>query len=366
MRTGIANLPLHGHHCPRWLFERMVKLSSAIIEAVVEEYGPAEVLERLSDPFWFQTLGCVVGFDWHSSGLTTVLCGALKEGLRPKQRHLGLYLAGGKALASRKTPGEIEEYADHYGLAVDVGSLQYASRMSAKVDNAALQDGFQIYHHIFAFTEDGRWAVVQQGMDLTSGWARRYHWLGEKVDTFILEPHSAVCGEPVGGVLNMVAGESAGARDASLYLAGKPDEVVKTLKKITDMPMDKLKVLSLPAGHPVPGAGRIKKTLDKLCDIQPASYEGLLAVEGVGPATVRAFALVSEVIYNASASRRDPVRYSFAHGGKDGHPYPVNRQDYDRSISMLENALRRARTGDMENFKALKRLAAVAAGLKVT
>jgi hypothetical protein len=244
--------------------------------------------------------------------------------------------------------------------------LIYPTRPPVKVDNAALQDGFQIYHHVFAFTNDGQWAVVQQGMDLTSSWARRYHWLGEKVDTFILEPHSAVCGEPVGQVLNMVAGESAGARDASLYLTGKPDEVIKTLKKITDMPGDKLKVLSLPAGHPVPGAGRIKKTLDRLCDIQPASYEGLLAVEGVGPDTVRAFALVSEVIYNAAASRRNPERYSFAHGGKDGHPYPVNRQDYDRSISMLENALRRARTGDMENFKALKRLAAVAARLKVT
>lgn len=361
MRTGIANLPLHGHHCPRWLFDRMVKLSSAIIEAIVEEYGPVEVLERLSDPFWFQALGCVVGFDWHSSGLTTVLCGALKEGLRPKQRQLGLYLAGGKALTSRKTPGEIEEYADRDGLSVNVRSLQYASRMSAKVDNAAVQDGFQIYHHVFAFTADGRWAVVQQGMDQSSGWARRYHWLGEKLDTFIQEPHSAVCGEPVGQVLNMVAGESAGARDASLYLAQRPEEVVKTLKKIADMPGAHLKVLNLPAAHPVPSAGRIEKTLARLYDIQPSSYEGMLSVEGVGPATVRAFALVSEVIYNVGASRKDPVRYSFAHGGKDGHPFPVNRQDYDRSIKLLEKALRRAKIGDMENIKALKRLAAVSA-----
>lgn len=359
LRTGIANLPLHGHHCPRWLFDRMVKLSSAIVEAVVEEYGPGEVLKRLSDPFWFQALGCVVGFDWHSSGLTTVLCGALKEGLRPKQHALGLYLAGGKAMASRKTPGEIEEYTDRYGLNVNVGSLQYASRMSAKVDSAALQDGFQIYHHVFAFTADGSWAVVQQGMNPDSGWARRYHWLGGEMESFIREPHAAVCGQPVGEILNMVAGESAAARDASLYLAGRPAEVVSALKKLSGLTPDRLRVLSLPAAHPVPQARRIEKTLARLCDVKPSSYEGLLAVEGVGPATVRAFALVSEVVYNAGASRNDPVRYSFAHGGKDGHPFPVNRRDYDRSITILENALRRAKTGDRSNIEALKRLSLV-------
>lgn len=361
MRTGIANLPLHGHHCPRWLFDRMVKLSSAIIEAVVEEYGPGEVLERLSDPFWFQALGCVVGFDWHSSGLTTVLCGALKQGLRPRQHDLGIYLAGGKAMTSRKTPSEIEDYADRYGLTVDVPRLQYASRLSAKVDNTAVQDGFQIYHHVFAFTGDGRWAVVQQGMDQAGGWARRYHWLGDKLDSFVEEPHSAVCGEPARTVLNMVALESAGAREASLYLAQRPDEVIRTLKKIADMPADKFKTLNLPAAHPVPGANRIEKTLARLYDLQPSTFEGMLATEGVGPATVRAFALVAEVIYNAGASRKDPVRYSFAHGGKDGHPFPVNRQDYDRSISILERALRRARTGDSDNLKALKRLAGISA-----
>ncbi|MDD3654393.1 MAG: DUF763 domain-containing protein [Desulfotomaculaceae bacterium] len=359
MRTGIANLPLHGHHCPRWLFDRMVKLSSAIVEAIVEEYGPAEVLERLSDPFWFQALGCVVGFDWHSSGLTTVLCGALKKGLRPKQRDLGLYLAGGKALASRKTPREIEEYADRYGLSVNVNSLQFASRMSAKVDNAAVQDGFQIYHHVFAFTNGGRWAVVQQGMNQTSGWARRYHWLGDRLETFIQEPHAAICGEPVAQVLNMVAGESAAARETSLFLTQRPDEVVRTLEKIAGLPANKAKILSLPSTHPVPKAGRIERTLARLYDIQPSSYEGMLAVEGVGPATIRAFALVSEVVYNARASSKDPARYSFAHGGKDGHPFPVNRRDYDRSIALLENALRRAKTGDMENIKALKRLASI-------
>lgn len=360
LRTGIANLPLHGHHCPRWLFERMVKLSSSIIEVIVEEYGPAQVLERLSDPFWFQALGCVVGFDWHSSGLTTVLCGALKEGLRPKQHQLGIYIAGGKAQTSRKTPQEIESYAEKYGLSVNVEALRYASKMSAKVDNSAVQDGFQIYHHVFAFTRDGRWAVVQQGMNQNSGWARRYHWAGDNLNSFVDEPHAAVCGHTMAEILNMVAGESDRARKASVYLAGeKPETVVKTIKRLVEMPRDRLKILNLPAAHPVPQAGRIEKTLVKLYDLKPDSYEGMLSVEGVGPATVRAFALVAEVVYGVKASRKDPVRYSFAHGGKDGHPFPVNRQNYDRSIAMLENALRRAKTGDMENLKALERLAAI-------
>lgn len=359
LRTGIANLPLHGHHCPRWLFERMVKLSSAIVEAVVEEYGPGEVLRRLSDPFWFQALGCVVGFDWHSSGLTTVLCGALKQGLRHKQHQLGLYFAGGKAMASRKTPLEIEQYADRFALPINVESLQYASRMSAKVDSAAVQDGFQIYHHVFAFTADGNWAVVQQGMNKESGWARRYHWLGDQVDTFIQEPHAAVCGRPAGEILNMVAEESTKARDTSLYLAARPTEVVNVLRKLAGLPADRLRVLNLPAAHPVPQAGRIEKILTGLYDTEPASYEKLLGTAGVGPATIRAFALVAEVVYNAGASRVDPVRYGFAHGGKDGHPFPVNKQDYDSSINMLEKALRRAKTGNRSNMEALKRLSTI-------
>lgn len=359
MRTGIADLPLHSHHCPRWLFERMARLGAAVIEAVVEEYGPAEVLERLSDPFWFQALGCVLGFDWHSSGLTTVLCAALKEGLRPRQRCLGVYLAGGKGAAARKTPAEIEEYAGRCGLWVDVTQLQDASRLAAKVDSAAVQDGFQIYHHVFIFTAGGRWAVVQQGMNGESGWARRYHWLDSQTGDFVCEPHAAVCGRRQAQVLNMVAAESNAAREASLYLAGQPAEVVKTLKKMADLPKDRQKVLNLPPGHAVPDARRIEKTLARLGEIRPSSYKELLGAEGVGPSTVRALALVAEVIYNAPASRRDPVRYSFAHGGKDGHPFPVNRRDYDRSIAVLENALRRAKTGDLENIKALQRLAAM-------
>jgi hypothetical protein len=338
----------------------MAKLGSAIIEAIVEEYGPAEVLARLSDPFWFQALGCVAGFDWHSSGLTTVLCGALKEGLRPKQNSLGLYLAGGKAMASRKTPVEIEAYAEKYALSISVNDLCHASRMSAKVDNSAVQDGFQIYHHVFAFTGDGRWAVIQQGMNADSGWARRYHWQGDSVDSFVNEPHAAVCGNPAGRVINMVAAESGKSRDAAVYLAGdRPDEVIMTIKKLNEMSADSLRVLSLPASHPVPRAARLEKILARLYGLKPSSFEEILAVEGVGPATVRAFALVGEVVYGVKPSHADPARYSFAHGGKDGHPFPVNRINYDRSINMLETALRRAKTGDGENLKALKRLSAI-------
>lgn len=360
MKTGMANLPLHGHHCPRWLFDRMVRLSTAIVEVIVEEYGPEEILKRMSDPFWFQSLGCVVGFDWHSSGLTTVLCGALKEGLRPRQQHLGLYMAGGKALASKKTPLEIEEYTEKFGLGVDVDGLRYASRMAAKVDNSALQDGFQIYHHVFFFTGGGKWAVVQQGMNQGNGWARRYHWLGEGVKDFIEEPHSGISGSPAGDILNMVSSQSRNSRNASVYLAReKPVEVTKTLKKLSLMSHQEISTLSLPSSHPVPNASRIEKALSRLYNIQPGSYRELLSTEGVGPSTIRAFALVAEVIYGVKPCRRDPVRYSFAHGGKDGHPFPVNRKDYDRSIELLERALRRVKSGHMEVVGALKRLSGI-------
>ncbi len=363
LRTGTADLPLHAHRCPRWLFERMARLGAAAVEAIVEEYGPQEVLERLSDPFWFQALGCVLGFDWHSSGLTTVMCAALKEGLKPRQHYLGICLAGGKGAAARKTPAEIEACAERASISADTKALVYASRMAAKVDSAAVQDGYQIYHHVFIFTASGRWAVVQQGMNGDSGWARRYHWLDGRPGGFVCEPHTAVCGRQQDCALNMVAAESSAAREASLYLAGRPAEVVKTLQKMAGLPPERLRSLNLPAGHAVPDARRIEKILARLSEIQPSSYESLLGTEGVGPSTVRALALVAEIVYNIPASRRDPVRYSFAHGGKDGHPYPVNRRDYDRSIEVLENALRRAKTGDRENLKALQRLAAISSRL---
>lgn len=363
MRTGIANLPLHGHRCPRWLFDRMVRLSTAIVEAVVEEFGPREVLRRMADPFWFQALGCVVGFDWHSSGLTTVLCGALKQGMADRQGDAGIFFAGGKAMTSRKTPQEIVNYTDLYGLPDHVADLQYASRMCAKVDSAAVQDGYQIYHHFFMFTRDGSWAVVQQGMNGQNGWARRYHWLSDNLQNFVEEPHAAVCGSCGSNVLNMVSRESAGARDVSVFHAReRPDKVVAALKKIAALPREQIAMLQLPAAHPVPQAGRIEKTLRYLYDLAPENYEQLLGARGVGPATVRAFALVGEVVYGVRASFKDPARYSFAHGGKDGHPYPVDRKNYDRSIGMLETALRRVRVGERDKMDALGRLAALQKG----
>ncbi|WP_407638046.1 DUF763 domain-containing protein [Desulfotruncus alcoholivorax] len=357
----MANLPLHGHHCPRWLFDRMVRLSAVIIEAVAEEFGPGEVLRRMADPFWFQALGCVVGFDWHSSGLTTVLCGAMKQGLMDRQQNLGVFFAGGKAMTSRKTPLEIEQYTEKYALPDHVKELQYASRLSAKVDSAAIQDGYQIYHHFFVFTGSGDWAVVQQGMNGESGWARRYHWISDNLKSFVEEPHQAVCGRQAGNVLNMVAKDSSESRNVAVHLAGeRPDQVISGLKKMAGLPSDKL--LQLPGAHPVPQAGRIEKTLRRLYDLAPQSYEQLIGTEGVGPATVRAFALVGEVIYGVKASYRDPVRYSFAHGGKDGHPFPVDKKIYDNSILMLETAVRRARAGERDKVEALKRLAALQKG----
>ncbi|WP_347490323.1 DUF763 domain-containing protein [Desulfoscipio sp. XC116] len=363
MRTGIANLPLHGHRCPRWLFNRMVRLSAAIVEAVVEEFGAREVLRRMSDPFWFQAFGCVVGFDWHSSGLTTVLCGALKQGMADRQKDAGVFFAGGKAMTSRKTPHEIADYTDRYALPDNVADLQYASRMCAKVDSAAVQDGYQIYQHFFVFTGDGSWAVVQQGMDGQNGWARRYHWLSDNLHSYVKEPHSAVCGQRGLNVLNMVSQASGQARNVSVFQTREqPEKIITALKKIAALPQEQIARLHLPAAHPVPQAGRIEKALRRLYELAPENYEQLLAVEGVGPAAVRAFALVGEVVYGVRASFQDPVRYSFAHGGKDGHPYPVDRKNYDRSIDMLETALRRVRVGQRDKLDALSRLAALQKG----
>ncbi|MDI3280190.1 MAG: DUF763 domain-containing protein [Bacillota bacterium] len=387
MRTGMASLPLHRGHCPPWLFQHMKRLGAAILQVIAEEFGPEEILRRLADPVWFQALGCVLGFDWHSSGLTTTVCGALKEGLAERSQDVGVFLAGGKGRSSRRTPEEIARAAERHGLGVDVPALQYASRMAAKVDTAALQDGYDLYHHFFAFTASGAWAVVQQGMNEETRWARRYHWLGEKEKNFVCEPHSGVCGPRAGAVLNMVAAESERARAASVALVKeKPEAVLRELRRIEkgaltqpealavrqggggapllsesgqlSLPGMGLRSLSLPAGHAVPDADRLNRVLQRLYEEPPRDFAGLLAAPGVGPATVRALALVAEVAYGAPPSFRDPVRYSFAHGGKDGHPFPVNRADYAHSWQVLEDALRRARLGNREKLVALRRLAA--------
>ena len=355
MRTGTARLPLHGGRAPRWLFSRMVLLSREILRVIVEEYGPREVLLRVSDPNWFQALGCVLGFDWHSSGLTTTTTGALKEAVKGREADFGFFVAGGKGAASRKTPAEIIAHGERVSFALPPTDLVYASRMSAKVDNTAVQGGYQLYHHAFIFTPAGEWAVVQQGMNGESGWARRYHWLSSGVKDFVDEPHAAVVAERKAQlVLNLVAHESEEARKATALLAAEPPaKLVQELRKAQE--------LSLPARHDILPADirpeSFARALLKTYEHPPESFEALLATQGVGPKTIRALALIADLVYGAKASVRDPATFSFAHGGKDGIPYPVDRETYDRSIEMLRDTVDRANMADREKLEALRRLA---------
>ena len=353
-RTGIANLPLHYGKAPRWLFDRMTRLAREITIAIITEFGPEELLHRLSDPFWFQAFGCVLGYDWHSSGVTTTVCGALKEGIKGLETDLGIFVAGGKGKTSRKTPSEIEGL--RHLLKSDASSLVYASRMAAKVDNSALQDGYQLYHHTFIFTKYGSWSVVQQGMNAGNHYARRYHWLGENVIDFVCEPHSAICSQTRGETLNLVAAESDPARDTITQIANeeKPEKLISQLKRLKTLDLPSRHHLSLLDIHP----DRLQKTLLISYEHQPENFESLLSLEGVGPKTLRALGLISELIYDVPVSLRDPARYSFAHGGKDGHPYPVDRKTYDRSIEVLHKALERAKVGDEEKIAAIRRLRA--------
>jgi hypothetical protein len=355
-------MPLHGGHCPPWLFARMRVLAAAVAEVVVDTAGPAEMLARLSDPVWLQAFGSLLGFDWHSSGLTTVATGALKEGLAERSGELGLFLCGGKGSASRATPREIAEACDRHALSLDPGALQHASRMAAKVDNAAIQDGFTIYHHVFAFTADGRWAVVQQGMDEGSGMARRYHWLGDPATDFVAEPHTAVAGAPARHeVLNMVAEGSGGSRAGSVELARDGRREVLALLKGLEAGTYDAVARAYARAHPIPRSARIEKALNALYDLQPADYAAVLGVSGVGASTLRALAMAAEVAFGARPAFVDPVRYAFAHGGKDGHPFPVRREVYDRTIDVFERAIRGSRLGESERLAALRRLAAIGA-----
>ncbi|MGE5097569.1 MAG: DUF763 domain-containing protein [Betaproteobacteria bacterium] len=356
-RTGFAQLPLHGGKAPRWLFERMVPLSREIVVFIATEFGRDEVLRRLSDPYWFQAFGCVLGFDWHSSGLTTTVCGALKEGLKDVQRDLGLFVAGGKGATSRKTPAEIGAACERTGL--DPAALVHASRIAAKVDNSAVQDGYQLYHHAVIFTAKGDWCIVQQGMNDATAMARRYHWLSESVRSYVDEPHAAVCCDARHETLNLVAHESAAVRDASATLAALRPEV--TLEALGHLPS-----LEMPRRHPVVEAAdidpaRLRRILLRTYEAAPADFESLLAIEGVGARTLRALALTSELIYGTTASTRDPARFAFAHGGKDGTPFPVDRATYDRTIEVMRQALNRAHVGRGEKVAAFRRLNALGA-----
>jgi hypothetical protein len=345
---------LHGGKAPRWLFDRMAQLAPAIAEVIVLEHGRTTFLERLSDPHWFQAFGCVLGFDWHSSGVTTTVCGALKEGLARRGGELGILVAGGKGKASRRTPMELVEYGERLGL--DGARLAYNSRMAAKVDSAAVQDGFGIYHHSFFVTTDGEWAVVQQGMRDHDGTARRYHWLGSQVRDFVNEPHAAVASDARGeSVLNMVATESSAARSAST-------EFARLEPRMVDREIARVITMALPSRHWVDirqdvNPAHLRKVLLSTYEANPRSFEEVLAVPGVGPKAVRALALVADVVYGSAASMRDPARFSFAHGGKDGHPYPVNRDVYDHTVDWLREAVNKARIGHTDRLQALKRLA---------
>lgn len=366
-RTGLAELPLHDGKAPQWLVKRMIALAKEILAIIVDEYGRDEFLRRVSDPYWFQAFGCVLGYDWHSSGLTTVVTGVLKTALR--EVDLGVSVCGGKGRASRETLSEIILVGENFNLSTSkINELQYASRMSAKVDNAAIQAGYQLYHHAFFVTEDGKWAVVQQGMNVGDRTARRYHWLSENVRSFIIEPHSAIVGDvrrPF--ALDMTARESEDCRKTCVDIVKeRPERVARMISSIRpsyQRSLSEWMAKSSSEGDKEYVAEFLKmplsidwKALKKAYEIQPRNYEELLGIRGIGPSTVRGLALVAEIIYGSKPSWRDPVKYSFAYGGKDGVPYPVNRRAMDQSIRILREAVEKARLGDRERLEMLQKL----------
>ena len=359
-RVGIAELPLHHGHAPRWLFSRMVKLGREMVRIIIIEQGADEFLKKLSSPLWFQAFSCVLGFDWHSSGTTTVTMGALKEAL--KDEELGIKIVGGKGIVARKTLEEIEKACDSLNLhSSTVSRLKYASRMAAKVDNVVLQDGFKLYHHSFILSEDGKWAVIQQGLNENARYARRYHWLSTKLSSFVEEPHNAIVSDiKKKVVLDMTAKESEEARKVCVDIAQEGGKRVKRL--VAEVSREKEQAtLNKWLGKERPAVlfmpRRINwRVMDDIYDIKPRNYEELVSIKGVGANIVRALALISEVIYEKPVSISDPVKYTYAHGGKDGVPYPVDRKTYDKSISILRQIVEEARIGNKEKLRALARL----------
>jgi hypothetical protein len=346
-KTGITNLPLHYGSCPRWLFGRMTKLSSAISEAIIYEYGYDELIKRISDPFFFQAFSCVIGFDWHSSGTTTTTLGALKVALT--ENELGIKVCGGKGNVSRKTPSEIEFNSDKMNVSYEKSSsLVYASKMSAKVDNALIQDGYNIYAHFFVFSEKGRYCVIQQGMNSKIRYARRYHWLSG-FESFIEEPHNAICCDKrVDEVLDLTSKQSTDTRKISVDLAkDNPDHLEKDFNSVLHMTRNHY-MLNLTRKS----LGYLKNAYE----FQPKDYEELVSIQGIGPSSVRALALISELVYGSKSSWSDPAKFSFAHGGKDGVPYPVNRNNMDFNTEFLKDAIKKSKVGDKDRLDAIKRL----------
>jgi hypothetical protein len=387
IKSGTATLPLHYGAAPRWLFEKMTRLSRELVLLIASEFGSEELLRRLANPYWFQALGCVLGFDWQSSGLTTTTCGALKEGIKGLEKELGLFICGGKGKTSRKTPQEIQAWGEKLGF--EPTDLIKTSKLTAKVDNNLVQDGYQLYHHNFFFTAQGSWAVVQQGMNQVInrgvGWARRYHWFNPPrvQKDFLEEPQSAICTEKKGFCLDLTAQKSRGVRDKIVKLISEdPGELCGELGRIKkesgnnkSLSNQQLcifesihcgeggKNLILPARHHILisdiNPQRIHQVLLKTYHYQPKTFLNLIKTSGVGQKTLRALTLLAELIYGEEASYQDPARFSFAHGGKDGHPYPVSRKIYENSILFLHDTVAKAKIGRTEKIAALRRLSRI-------
>ncbi len=346
--SGTADLPLHGGRVPAWLAHRMTALGTAIAEHVVLDYGASAFLARLSDPFWFQAMGCVMGMDWHSSGITTSVMGALKRGLNPRFSELGVAVCGGRGRHSRATPGELCKFGMRTGL--DGDKLARASRLVARVDNNAVADGFQLYLHSFVVLQSGAWAVVQQGMNPVSKLARRYHWHSPEIRDFTSDPHSAIVGQDQGTILNLVDGRASRARSVLLDIARQP----------VDTSLNQFRKLVMPAHHEVRAKDvdlkRLGAVLALAYDQDLRDFASLLLVEGLGPRTLQSLALVAEVIHGAPARFADPARFSFAHGGKDGHPFPVPLKTYDETLWVLRRSLQAAKIEGRERIDGFRRL----------
>ncbi len=383
MKRGVATFTLDTGVCPPWLFERMVKLGRSMTDVLIEEYGPDEYIKRIADPVWFQSLGTVLAFDWNASGLTTILTAALKEAIRGREQELGVFIAGGKGATSKKTPDEIADWGERLGFGNDTNKLVYSSKMAAKVDSSLIQDDYSLYHHAFFFSRNGAWTVVQQGMNIKNATARRYHWHSENpadID-FTVEPHKGIASQAFKpNVLNLVDVKSQKNKDLSVDLISggyktlmhdiellrKHSGEVSRMLAVKDTGQQEMVFAEFDRAefkhHGVEMEDFTKskyldKILQKVTYETPEDFEELLAIKGVGGKTIRALSLVSEIIYRAEPSYQDPARYSFAHGGKDATPYPVDQETYDQTIAVLESVVRKTKINPVEKDKAIKRIA---------
>ncbi|MEX0288090.1 MAG: DUF763 domain-containing protein [Flavobacteriaceae bacterium] len=351
-RSGTADLLLHGGAVPAWLFNRMKQLALPIVEAIIENRGRDDFLERLSDPFWFQSFGTVIGMDWNSSGITTTVLNVLKQSLNPVSKQLGIYICGGKGKQSLKTPGELLNVGNKTGL--DGNHLAQCSKLSAKVDNTALQDGYNLYIHSFVVSESGKWSVIQQGMHHSNGMARRYHWHSENLKSFVEEPHTAVCGNNQGAILNLVH------KKAKLTQKG----ILDIIKENPDNILKEVPHLLVPVYHNIKPKDVDLKRLGSILwlaqESETRNFKDLLLLKGLGPRTLQSLTLVSEIIHGTPSRFQDPARFAFAHGGKDATPFPVPLKVYDKTIDTLQNAVQRAKIGHTDKLKAIKKLTLLA------